>query len=81
MSQKKFLFKFKNGSSINIISNSKSAGYSPLSFKAVKKSKFKRIHSIKKTVNPLAPCAPKTKDCSISAVFEGPAINVPKPYS
>lgn len=39
------------------------------------------IYPIKKTTNPLAPCAPKTKDCSISAVFEGPAIKVPKPYS
>ena len=31
------------------------------------------------TVIVFGPWAPKTSDCSISAVFEGPAIKVPKP--
>ena len=37
--------------------------------------------SHKNTVIVLEPCAPNTSDCSISAVLEGPAMNVPKLYS
>lgn len=33
---------------------------------------------IRITVTSLAPCAPTTNACSISAVFEGPEINTPK---
>lgn len=32
------------------------------------------------TVTSLAPCAPMTNACSISAVFEGPEMNVPNSY-
>ena len=34
-----------------------------------------------KTDSVLAPCAPSTSDCSMSAVLEGPAMKVPNPYS
>ena len=32
------------------------------------------------TVTPRAACAPMTRACSMSAVFEGPLMNVPKLY-
>jgi hypothetical protein len=35
---------------------------------------------ITKMVIVFGPCAPNTNDCSISAVFEGPAIKTPKSY-
>ena len=36
-------------------------------------------YSIKNTVNPRAPWAPITSDCSMSAVLEGPATKAPHP--
>ena len=48
---------------------------------AMKKPVRRELHPTRNTVNDLAPCAPITSDCSMSAVFEGPDRNRPNPGS
>src|SRR5262249_40623953 len=42
-------------------------------------SQVQRAQGVRSTVHDLAPCAPITSACSMSAVFEGPERNIEKP--